>query len=135
MARYIPYVAAGVLHRSDHPDLPAVALDTPAWWSWLDDSTTRSFAFHDPAGTFTARKEQRQRGGAYWTAYRRVRGKLISAYLGKALALTREQLTAAAARLARSGDLVTDQQPSVSHGVSSLHPVPGSAALSLAPKL
>src|SRR6266545_1212820 len=68
MARHIPYVAAGVLHRPDRPDLPAVALDTPAWWSWLDDPTTRSFAFHDAVGSFTARKEQRQRGGAYWTA-------------------------------------------------------------------
>src|SRR6266536_3506574 len=114
MARRIPYVAAGVLHRPDHPDLPAVALDTPAWWSWLDDPTTRSFAFHDPAGAFTARKEQRQRGGAYWTAYRRVRGKVVSAYLGKSAALTRERLTAAAARLARSSDIVTAEGPAVS---------------------
>src|SRR6266508_5899640 len=114
MARYIPYVAAGVLHRSDHPDLPAVALDTPAWWSWLDDPTTRSFAFNDPAGTFTARKEQRQRGGAYWTAYRRVRGKLLSAYLGKPAALTHERLAAAAARLAQPSAQASDQQPPVS---------------------
>jgi len=87
MAQRIPYVAAGVLHCSDHSDLTAMALDTPAWWSWLDDPTTRSFVFHDPAGTFTACKEQRQRGGVYWTAYRRVPGKLLSAYLGKSAAM------------------------------------------------
>jgi LuxR family transcriptional regulator, maltose regulon positive regulatory protein len=135
MARRIPYVAAGVLHRPDHPDLPAVALDTPAWWSWLDAPTTRSFAFHDPAGTFTARKEQRQRGGAYWTAYRRVSGKLLSAYLGKSAALTRERLTAAAARLARRSDVATAQDPSVSLSVSTPHPVPTLAAPLLATKL
>jgi len=135
MARRIPYVAAGVLHRPDHPDLPAVALDTPAWWSWLDDPTTRSFAFHDPAGAFTARKEQRQRGGAYWTAYRRVRGKLLSAYLGKSVALTRERLAAVAAQLARSSDAVADQQLLNSLPMSTSHPVPASAAPLLATKL
>jgi LuxR family maltose regulon positive regulatory protein len=135
MAHRIPYVAAGVLHRPDHPDLPAVALDTPAWWSWLDDPTIRSFAFHDAVGSFTARKEQRQRGGAYWAAYRRVRGKLLSAYLGKSAVLTRERLTAAAARLARRSDIVTAQDRSVSLPVSTPHPVPASAAPLLAIKL
>src|SRR6266545_4498320 len=128
MARHIPYVAAGVLHRPDRPDLPAVALDTPAWWSWLDDPTTRSFAFHDAVGSFTARKEQRQRGGAYWTAYRRVQGKLVSAYLGKSAALTRERLTMAAARLAQPSTQVPNQQPLLSFTPSSPHPIPASAA-------
>ncbi len=127
MARHIPYVAAGVLHRPDRPDLPAVALDTPAWWSWLDDPTTRSFAFHDAVGSFTARKEQRQRGGAYWTAYRRVQGKLVSAYLGKSAALTRERLTVAAARLARPSAQVPNQQPLLSFTPSFPHPIPASA--------
>src|SRR6266542_1370033 len=128
MTRRIPYVAAGVLHRPDRPDLPAVALDTPAWWSWLDDPTTRSFAFHDAVGSFTARKEQRQRGGAYWTAYRRVQGKLVSAYLGKSAALTRERLTMAAARLAQPSTQVPNQQPLPSFTPSSPHPIPASAA-------
>src|SRR6266540_1958674 len=128
MTRRIPYVAAGVLHRPDRPDLPAVALDTPAWWSWLDDPTTRSFAFHDAVGSFTARKEQRQRGGAYWTAYRRVQGKLVSAYLGKSAALTRERLTVAAARLAQPSAQVPNQQPLLSFTPSSSHSIPASAA-------
>ena len=51
---------------------PAVNLDTPAWFSWLDAPTTRSFAYpiyNAQQGYIeafmTLRKEQRQRGSAY----------------------------------------------------------------------
>jgi hypothetical protein len=65
-----------------------LVLDTPAWSAWLDDPGTRSFAFpvYDPvhgyiAGFMTVRKEPRQRGGVYWSAYWRVGGQVRKASL------------------------------------------------------
>jgi len=69
-----------------------------AWFAWLEGAT--SFAYRGPGGSFTARKEQRQRGGWYWKAYRKLAGKLHRAYLGKTDDLTAERLAGAAATLA-----------------------------------
>jgi hypothetical protein len=81
-------------------------LDTPAWFAWLDASTTRSFAYplYDAAQGYivafmTVRKEQRQRGGAYWTAYSHVGRRLRKIYVGRSPALTQERLRAIAATL------------------------------------
>ncbi len=81
----------------------------------------RAFAFREGLATFTARKERRQRGSTYWTAYRKVRGNLTSAYLGKSPDLTLDRLRAVGARLvadsayrekARAGGTgPTDTQP------------------------
>jgi LuxR family transcriptional regulator, maltose regulon positive regulatory protein len=76
-------------------------LDTPAWVTWLDDPATTSFSYpvDNPArgyiaGFMTVRKERRQRGGAYWTAYWRVGGHLRKAYLGSAATVTTARLRA-----------------------------------------
>lgn len=83
------------------PAQPAggIRLDTPAWRAWLDAETTTRFAYpvFDPAhgyvaGFMTVRKEQRQRGGAYWVAYRRCHGHLRKVYLGRADTLTQARL-------------------------------------------
>jgi class 3 adenylate cyclase len=71
---------------------------SPAWFTWLEGAT--GFAYQGPAGSFTARKETRQRGGWYWKAYRKHKGKLHRAYLGKSTELTGARLEAAAAALA-----------------------------------
>ena len=78
-----------------------VVLDTPAWLVWLEDPATTSFAFpvDNPArgyieGFMTVRKERRARGGVYWTAYWRVRGRLRTVYLGPATAVTATRLRA-----------------------------------------
>ncbi len=91
-------------------------LDTPAWVAWLDDPATTSFAYpvDNPAqgyieGFMTVRKEARARGGAYWTAYWRVGGRLRKAYLGHATAVTTTRLRAiAAAWLAQRPPAATD---------------------------
>src|SRR5439155_1007661 len=84
-------VATASAHWVYDPAHPAEAirLDTPAWLAWLDAATTTRFAYpvFDPAhgyiaGFMTVRKEQRQRGGTYWVAYRRCRGQLRKVYLG-----------------------------------------------------
>ena len=80
-----------------------LVLDTPAWSAWLDDPGTRSFAFpvYDPvqgyiAGFMTVRKEPRQRGSAYWSAYWRVGGQVRKAYVGASGAVTAARLQAIA---------------------------------------
>jgi hypothetical protein len=83
-------------------------LDTPAWLAWLEAPSTTSFSYPvaDPqhgyiAGFLTVRKERRQRGGSYWTAYWRRGGHLCKAYLGPAAAVTTGRLrTLSAAWLA-----------------------------------
>ncbi len=81
-------------------------LDTPAWFAWLEAPTTTSFAYpvYDAAHGYidsflTVRKERRQRGGAYWTAYRHVGGCLRKVYLGRSATVTNDRLQAIAAAL------------------------------------
>lgn len=61
-----------------------------AWFSWLDEVS--SFAFHGQNGSYTARKENRPRGTAYWYAYRKTQGKLAKKYLGRTADLTMRRL-------------------------------------------
>src|SRR5688572_14092808 len=68
------------------------------WQEWLVQ--TSSFSFRGKHGeNFTARKELRERGGAYWTAYRKVKGRLKRKYLGLPQELTLERLEEVAAAL------------------------------------
>jgi LuxR family maltose regulon positive regulatory protein len=78
-------------------DASPIAVDTPAWFAWLEHATT--FAFTCPSGRFTARKERQARGGGYWKAYRTSHGTLHRVYLGKAQDLTLDRLNQAAAML------------------------------------
>src|SRR5689334_9572656 len=93
----IPTVTDGQLAGAS-----AARLDvgSPGWFAWLAAEDARSFSFRSPAGTYTARKERRQRGGAYWVAYRTVAGRQHKVYLGKGEELTTRRLAEAAAKLA-----------------------------------
>ena len=110
MSAKTPTVSAHWVYDPAQPT-EAIRLDTPAWLAWLDAATTTRFAYpvFDPAhgyiaGFMTVRKEQRQRGGAYWVAYRRCRGQLRKVYLGRADTLTQARLdmTAQAFRVANA---------------------------------
>ena len=79
-------------------DAGPITVGTPAWFAWLEDAT--AFTFTSPFGSFSARKEQRTRGGWYWKAYRTSNGALHRAYLGKTENLTLERLERAAVMLA-----------------------------------
>lgn len=77
----------------------SISVDTPAWWEWLEAPSTRRFAYpvYDPRvgyieGFMTVRKEQRQRGGWYWSVYRRSAGRLVRVYLGRSANLTQVRL-------------------------------------------
>jgi LuxR family maltose regulon positive regulatory protein len=77
-----------------------VLVDTPAWYAWLETATT--FSFTCEQGTFTAHKARagNRRGGWYWRAYRRKRGRLSRCYLGVSTNLTLAKLREAANHLA-----------------------------------
>lgn len=94
----------------------SVQLDTPAWFGWLAAETTRRFSYplFDPqvgyiVGFMTVRKEQRQRGGGYWVAYRRVGGQLRKVYIGNSGAVTAQRLEAIAYRLGGKEVASTEQ--------------------------
>jgi len=105
MAKDIPTVSHAVLYDSN-PTVPVIRLDTPQWFSWLDiPSNIRfSYALHNRAegyidGFMTIRKETRQRGGSYWSAYRRRNGTLRKIYIGQSAAVTLGRLEECAIRL------------------------------------
>src|SRR5688500_10472812 len=96
----IPWVADGLLQGAEGGGAAGSAVGSPAWFAWLADDAVRSFSFRSPAGAYTARKERRQRGSAYWVAYRTAAGRQHKVYLGRGEELTPERLAEAAATLA-----------------------------------
>ena len=105
MAKDIPVVRQAILSDPQHAG-PSIQLDTPAWFAWLEAPTTTRFAYAlfnrvqgYIDGFMTVRKEQRQRGGAYWSVYRR-RGQYVrKVYVGPSTALTRIHLEQIAVHL------------------------------------
>ena len=63
--------------------------DSPEWFRWL--ARLGSFHFQGKSGHFTARQERKQRGDAYWYAYRKAHKQRLKRYLG-----TTDKLTLAA---------------------------------------
>src|SRR5712691_1077540 len=91
MARTTPRVERGVL-VSPNARVGPVSVGSQQWFSWLAEYNTISFFFAHEAGSFTARKERRKRGGWYWIAYRSRGGRLSKTYLGRSEDLTLERL-------------------------------------------
>src|ERR1044071_2886055 len=106
MARTTPRVHNETLTWQSGAQVHCLTVETASWYTWLEQAST--FAFEGPTGTFTARKEHMQRGGAYWKAYRKRAGKLHRAYLGKSNEITLERLQEVAAVLA-SHDILDDR--------------------------
>ncbi|MFN8473507.1 MAG: LuxR C-terminal-related transcriptional regulator [Anaerolineae bacterium] len=100
MARSTP-VARGtrLSYQTAEGSSETVVVGTSDWYDWLNEPAHRHFAFQGRAGRFTARKERRQRGGWYWTAYRQIAGKLHKAYLGKSEDLSLKRLEEVASAL------------------------------------
>ena len=92
------YRSSGYVEDPAHPK-DKVPLDTPAWFRWLEAATTRRFTYpvFDArvgyiVGFMTVRKEGRQRGGSYWTVYRRHGGRVRKVYMGCASRVTSARL-------------------------------------------
>jgi len=93
-----PLHQAYELYESQGNEALAVVSASPVWL--LGVGQTCSFAFHGQYGSYTARKERKQRGEeGYWYAYARVGGKLTKRYLGKSINLTLARLEQAAQEL------------------------------------
>ncbi len=119
MTRRIPIARSGMLHQDieEGSSIDAIVVGSPSWYAWVEHH--RSFRFDHPAGSFTARKEQRA-GGWYWYAYRRQAGRLRTAYLGRSAELSVTRLDAIVAALA--GETSTqDQQMLVRDRVPTPH--------------
>ena len=115
MAANLPRISEQRLYEPMGPD-GSVQLDTPAWFAWLAAETTRRFSYglFDPqvgyiVGFMTVRKEQRQRGGDYWVAYRRVDGQLRKVYIGSSGVVTTQRLEAIAYRLQEKEAVSSEQ--------------------------
>src|SRR5215213_2289980 len=80
-------------------DAGAIVVGSPAWFAWLGGATR--FRLVTPQGLITVYKERSGggRGGWYWRAYRKQRGRLHRFYLGPDTALTPQALAAASAAL------------------------------------
>src|SRR5215471_8535795 len=74
------------------PDREALRIvpESPEWFAWLEQVS--SFAFVGKSGRYTARKEARQRGDRYWSAYLATGKHLSKKYLGKTADLTLARL-------------------------------------------
>ena len=98
--RAIPRVIDDCLVPTENAmlNLPVIEVGSKAWYTWLTEPATHSFAFHSPHGTMTARREHIH-SAWYWYAYRSQNGRLHKAYLGKSEELTLMRLHAAATML------------------------------------
>src|SRR5215471_452844 len=76
-----PVREAYELYETRDRGVLSVVPGSPAWFAWLEQVS--SFAFMGKSGRFTARKEARQRGHRYWTAYLTRGEQLTKKYLGK----------------------------------------------------
>src|SRR5215472_15452945 len=94
----LPVVSDHLLQIShqDANEQSPVVVDSQKWYSWLTEEQNTSFSFRNVLGTFTVRRE-RKRHGWYWYIYRKSRGRLHKAYLGKAEEVTLERLGLVAA--------------------------------------
>ncbi len=85
MARHtIPQVIDDQLSPPDMTGgfLPTIQVGSAEWYVWLNEATTRSFAYRSSRGFLTVRRERRG-STLYWYAYRTRNGQLHKAYLGK----------------------------------------------------
>lgn len=105
MTKTIPIVCNALLDDPFTPG-PPIPLDSQRWFEWLDlpDNNRFSYAYYNHKegyidGFMTLRKETRQRGTFYWSAYRRHGAKVRKGYVGTSQLLTRQKLEETALRL------------------------------------
>lgn len=108
MSAKLPSVLEGHVYDPTASGL-GIGLDTPAWFAWLEATTTTRFTYplYDPArgyivGFMTVRKERRSRGSMYWSVFRRGDGRVRKIYLGRSTAVTQARLQAIAETLRRT---------------------------------
>ena len=76
-----PTTQAYELYKTRDREAVRIVPDSPEWFAWLEQVS--SFAFASKSGRYTARKEAKQRGERYWSAYLTTGEHLTKRYLGK----------------------------------------------------
>jgi hypothetical protein len=109
MAKKIARVSDQWLVDPRHPEAE-IRVDSAAWFQWLEDAANISFSYglFDPrcgyiVGFMTVRKERKQRGYYYWSAYRRRNGRLHKRYVGPSRQVTQARLDAIADTFQQEG--------------------------------
>src|SRR5712692_8823756 len=85
-----PVTAAYELYETRDREELGIVPDSPAWFAGLEQVS--SFAFLGKSGHYTARKEDKQRGDRYWSAYLITTKQLTKKYLGKSTDLSLARL-------------------------------------------
>src|SRR5512142_3516324 len=85
-----PVIETYELYQTRDREGLGIVPDSPAWFAWLEQVS--SFAFFGKSGNYTARKEAKQRGDRYWSAYLAMGEQLSKKYLGKSTDLTLARL-------------------------------------------
>jgi len=117
-----PLQHAYELHESKGDGVLDIVPESPTGLVWVRQIS--SFAFHGRNGSYTARKEHKQRGEGYWYAYARVGGKRTKRYLGRGIDLTLPRLEQAAQELWRDPQV----SPGQKEESGSSRPLPSSHA-------
>lgn len=86
-----PWIENGLLHVTQGGVEQIISVGSDAWAAWLEHATG-FYVKNTQHGNFSCRKETRQRGGAYWSAYRRANGRVYRAHVGKDSDLTSQRL-------------------------------------------
>ena len=97
-----PAIATYELYQTRDREVLRIVPDSPEWFAWLEQVS--SFAFAGKGGHYTARKEAKQRGGRYWSAYLAISEHLTKKYLGKTAELTLARLEYIAGTLRAHSD-------------------------------
>src|SRR5215467_5621199 len=90
------------LYQTRDRGVLTIVPESPAWFAWLEQVS--SFAFVGKSGHFTARKEAKQRGDRYWSAYLAMGEHLTKKYLGKTANLSLARLEHIAGMLRAQGE-------------------------------
>src|SRR5215469_16869698 len=124
MVRRLPFVSDQSFHMLEEPSDP-ILVGSEAWYRWLAAEQHPSFAFSNPLGTFTVRRERRRQRW-YWYLYHKQEGKLRKAYLGKTEEVTLERLNTVTATVVVQSDLHADaHMPAPSSAIDrNDHPLP-----------
>jgi hypothetical protein len=96
MAQATPKIVGNTLSVQSEGATTFLAVDTDAWFVWLESAT--AFTYGEDGATFTAQKRRRKEHW-YWYAYAKRDRRLQCMYLGRSRDLTAGRLHAAMNRL------------------------------------
>ena len=90
----LPVARGRTLFQAGRAAEREIALDTPAWFAWLEQAD--AFAYQWEGVRLTIRKEPRPRGRSYWRACQKYGARLYRVYLGTSRELKAAKLASAA---------------------------------------